>query len=138
MQQQQQTQQANATSQSSQLLQHLQHQQHADTLNKSHLQQQQQQLFSCLTWGHNDQRLFVACSNTLHVLRVYKEIPSFSLLSQIAIKTCLRDAQSINSFCLPERLKDQLKHCFASTIKVLFTKICKQAIFYLINPKFKT
>jgi hypothetical protein len=77
------------------------------------------ELFSALSWGHNDQRLFVACSKTLHVLRVYKEIPKLSLLSQTRIKTVLTDESYIAKFCLPEPLKEQLKYCFASTIKVI-------------------
>jgi hypothetical protein len=79
--------------------------------------------FSALVWGHNDQRLFVACTNTLHILRVYKEIPSFSLLSQIAIKTALKEASLIERFCLPDRLKQQLKHCFTSTIKSIYPRL---------------
>jgi hypothetical protein len=78
------------------------------------------ELFSALSWGHNDQRLFVACSKTLHVLRVYKEIPKLSLLSETRIKTTLSDESCIAKFCLPEPLKEQLKYCFASTIKVIF------------------
>jgi hypothetical protein len=74
--------------------------------------------FTALSWGHDDQRLFVACSKTLHVLRVYKQIPTLSLLSQIHIKTMLTSDTGIGKFCLPEPLKDQLRYCFASTIKV--------------------
>ena len=85
--------------------------------------EEETQLFSALTWSHNDQRLFIACSNTLHVMRVYKEIPTFSLLAQMAIKTTLKDFQDVEKFCLPDRLKQQLKYCFASTIKSIYPKL---------------
>jgi hypothetical protein len=39
----------------------------------------QNSAISALTWGHNDQRVFVACSNILHVLRVHKFIPSLTV-----------------------------------------------------------
>lgn len=88
-----------------------------------HAHTQHFQLFSCLTWGHNDQRLFVACSNTLHVLRVHKEIPTFSLLSQMAIKQRLNNVTQLSDFCLSERLKEQLKYCFASSVKTLYPRV---------------
>ena len=78
----------------------------------------EQHLFSALTWGHNDQRLFVACSATLHILRVFKEIPKFSLLAQMCVKSQLKEAIQADNLCLPQRLVQQIKHCFSSTIKV--------------------
>ncbi len=75
-------------------------------------------MFTCLTWGHNDQRLFIACSSTLHILRVYKEIPKFSLFTQISIKNYLKESNEVDNLNLPNRLKEQLKYCYLSTIKV--------------------
>lgn len=92
-------------------------------INSLKLDKENAQIFSALTWGHNDQRLFVACTNTLHVLRIYKEIPSLSLMSQIAIKTYLKDRTYVDQFCLPDRLKNQLDYCFSSTIKSIYPKL---------------
>ena len=78
----------------------------------------EQNLFSALTWGHNDQRLFVACSSSLHILRVYKEIPKFSLLAQLCIKTHLKDPSKAEELGLQRPLVQQIKHLFSSTIKV--------------------
>ena len=89
-------------------------QQHQSTENSG----DEVELFSALTWGHNDQRLFVACAKTLHVLRVFREIPKLSLLAQVKIKTELKEETGVNKFPLPEPVKDQLKYCFASTLKV--------------------
>jgi hypothetical protein len=80
-------------------------------------------LLTALTWGHNDQRLFVACTNSLHVLRVYNHIPSIGLLSQLAIKSALVRPTQIDNFCLPDRLRNQLLHCFHSTIKSVYPRI---------------
>ena len=41
----------------------------------------------------------------------------------MAIKTCLKDSRSVDQFCLPERLKAQLKYCFSSTIKSIYPKL---------------
>jgi hypothetical protein len=83
------------------------------------------QVFSCLTWGHNDQRLFVACSNTLHVLRVQKEMPTFSLLAQLAIKQRLHDTTQLHLLepFLSERLREQLKYCMSSSVKTLYPRV---------------
>ena len=77
-----------------------------------------QQKFSCLTWGHNDQRLFIACSSTLHILRIFKTIPKFSLLTQISIKSSLKELYEIKNFNLPNHLKEEIKYLCVSTIKV--------------------
>jgi hypothetical protein len=80
------------------------------------------ELFTALTWGHNDQRLFVACSRCLHILRVFKEIPKLSLLSQFTIKTNLINKNHVSGFVLPDQLKEQIKYCFTPTIKNIFPR----------------
>lgn len=77
-----------------------------------------EQQFSALTWGHNDQRLFVACSNTLHVLKIYKKIPTLSVLSQMSFKSHLPSPMCVRNFRLPERIKQELNDCFNSSLKV--------------------
>lgn len=84
-----------------------------------------QQMFSAMTWGHNDSRLFVACSSTLHILRVFKEIPKFSLLTQISIKNSLKESNEVDHLNLPNRLKEQIKYCYMSSIKSVYPKLSK-------------
>ena len=73
--------------------------------------------FSALAWGHNDRRLFVACSSTLHILRIYNDMPSINLLAQTCIKAHLPDPSLVDALGLPERLRHQLAASYSSTIK---------------------
>lgn len=82
-----------------------------------------QQKFSCLTWGHNDQRIFIACSSTLHILRIYKEIPKLSLLNQISLKSFFKESNEIEGLNLPNRLKEEIEYLNMSTIKVILNLI---------------
>lgn len=74
--------------------------------------------FTALTWGHNDQRLFVACSNVLNVLRIFKRIPSLGLLSQLVFKSHLPCSLYIKDFILPEKIHHEIAYLFTPTIKV--------------------
>lgn len=95
------------------------------TSSSAEQQQQELPLFSALTWGHDDQRLFVACSNNLHVVRVYKGIPSLTFLTLINLKQKLTLSDNLDQLCLPNRLTDQLKSNFYSTIKTPYPRQTK-------------
>ena len=82
-----------------------------------------QEHFTALSWGHNDQRLFVACSNVLNVLRIYKRIPSLSLLSQLVFKSHLPSSLFMKDFYLPEKIRHEISYLFTSSIKVKKLKI---------------
>ncbi|CAF0825138.1 unnamed protein product [Brachionus calyciflorus] len=77
---------------------------------------------TALTWGHNDQRLFISCSNQLHILRVFKQIPPLSYLSQHRIKSLLNDSSQVKKFSIPERLKTSITESFLSTLKMTYPK----------------
>ena len=83
------------------------------------------QLFSALTWGHNDQRLFIACNSTLHILRVHKEIPTLSLLAQMCIKTRCKELKEVEKLTIPSRFEEKIKYCYQSTIKSVYPKLSK-------------
>ena len=94
-------------------------------LEQLHQQQQPEleQTFSALTWGHNDQRLFVACSSTLHILRVFKQIPSLNVLAQMCIKGLCRAPGDIAGLALPSRFEPALKYCYQSTVKSVYPRL---------------
>lgn len=87
------------------------------------------QKFSALTWGHNDQRLFVACSSTLHILRVHKEIPSLNILAQMCIKTHCTDPADTAKLDIPGRFEEKIKYCYQSTVKSVYPKLSKLRTF---------
>jgi len=104
-------------------------------LEQLHLQKKQpslpdlNQLFSALTWGHNDQRLFVACNSTLHILRVHKQIPSLNFLTQMCIKTKCAEAKDVEALCLTDSYQQKLKTHYQSTIKSIYPKLSKLRTF---------
>lgn len=91
--------------------------------------------FTALAWGHNDQRLFVACSNVLSVVRVYKRIPTLGLLSQLVVKSYLPSAGYARAFLLPEKVRHELAYLFSSTIKASLPKSAQMRRFVCMsNP----
>lgn len=75
---------------------------------------------SALTWAHNDKRVFVSCSNQLHVLRVFKIIPSLSLLTEYKLKSLISEKRQVRAFGLPSVLQEDLLHNFLSTLKMRY------------------
>ncbi|RNA15944.1 tubby-related 4 isoform X1, partial [Brachionus plicatilis] len=73
---------------------------------------------SALTWAHNDQRLFVSCSNQLHIMRVFKKIPSLCLLAENRLKSLINESDQVGVFGLPPILQQELVHNFLSTLKM--------------------
>ncbi len=78
---------------------------------------------TALTWGHDDQRVFVACSNTIHVIRVVKQIPTLRQLALLSIKSHVKDSRLLSKYWMPHHFKEQLDYHFASSIRSVYPNI---------------
>jgi hypothetical protein len=78
---------------------------------------------TALTWGHNDQRVFVACSNTIHVIRVVKSIPTLRHLALLSIKSHVKDSKLLSKYWMPQSFKEQLNYHFASSIRSVYPNV---------------
>ncbi len=77
-----------------------------------------QRPLSALTWGHNDQRLFVACGSILHVAWVEKGVAPLQVLCREVIVGLVSDEKNVNKLPLPGRLKTYVTERSSVTIKV--------------------
>ena len=91
-----------------------------DSTKKSEVKKQQ---LTALTWGHDDQRVFVACSNTIHVIRVVKQIPTLRQLALLSIKSHVKDSKLLSKYWMPQHFKEQLDYHFASSIRSVYPNI---------------
>jgi len=78
---------------------------------------------TALTWAHDDQRVFVACSNTIHVIRVVKQIPTLRQLALLSIKSHVKDSKLLSKYWIPQHFKHQLDYHFASSIRSVYPNI---------------
>ena len=80
------------------------------------------EVFTALTWGHNDERLFISTNKNIYILIVKKGIASCSLLSQLCLRSFIKDNTFIDELSLPVRLKYDLKQTYKTTIKNNYPK----------------
>lgn len=90
--------------------------------NEQSTQSQNKELkyLNALTWAHNDHRVFVSCSNQLHILRIYKKIPTLCLLTENRLKSLISEPEQVRSFALPSILQNELMQNFLSTLKMKY------------------
>ncbi|XP_077976922.1 tubby-related protein 4-like [Glandiceps talaboti] len=72
---------------------------------------------SALTWGHNDQRLFIACGPLLHVAWIQRRVAPLQLLCREIISNIAKDEKRVPKLPLPSRIKDYVVERFSSTVK---------------------
>ncbi len=73
---------------------------------------------TAITWGHCDQKLFVATKNLLHVMHISREIPSLQTLCQALIAGSLPEREESFNLVLPTKLKVAVAGCFDPLIQV--------------------
>ena len=83
-----------------------------------------QRPLSALTWGHNDQRLFVACGSILHVAWIEKGVAPLQVLCREVITPLVNEEKQIGKLPLPPRLRNYVSERLLLTIKVSHNKHC--------------
>jgi hypothetical protein len=73
---------------------------------------------SHITWGHNDQQLFVALGCHIHTVWVTKKVASLQLLCKRCIQQCMRDEATIQKLPLPAKIQSSIQAMFFPTIRV--------------------
>ena len=73
---------------------------------------------TAITWGHNDQKLFVATKNLLHTVTIHRGIPSLQMLCQTAIASGLPGREASFDLVLPTKLKVAVAESFDSVVQV--------------------
>jgi len=73
---------------------------------------------TAITWGHNDQKLFVATKNLLHSACISRGIPSLQSLCQSLIANSLPQRDDSFNLVLPTKLKVAVAESFDPTIQV--------------------
>ncbi|XP_071492040.1 tubby-related protein 4-like [Diadema antillarum] len=76
-----------------------------------------QRPLSALTWGHNDQRLFVACGSILHVAWIEKGVAPLQVLCREVITPLANEEKLIAKLPLPLRLRNYVSERLSLTIK---------------------
>ncbi|XP_030850649.1 tubby-related protein 4 isoform X3 [Strongylocentrotus purpuratus] len=76
-----------------------------------------QRPLSALTWGHNDQRLFVACGSILHVAWIEKGVAPLQVLCREVIQPLTNEEKLIAKLPLPLRLRNYVCERLSLTIK---------------------
>ncbi|KAJ6215917.1 hypothetical protein RDWZM_010417 [Blomia tropicalis] len=73
---------------------------------------------TAMTWGNQDQRIYVACGQTLLIGWIFHNIPSLTFLCCNQINKCLRDNDEtkLDSLHLPEPIKTSIRDLFTSTV----------------------
>ncbi|XP_070568218.1 tubby-related protein 4-like [Ptychodera flava] len=72
---------------------------------------------SALAWGHNDQRLFIACGAVLHVAWIQRKMAPLQLLCRETIANIAKDEKFVSKLPLPSRIKDYVVERFSPTVK---------------------
>ncbi|XP_077868166.1 tubby-related protein 4-like [Saccoglossus kowalevskii] len=84
-----------------------------------------QKPLSALTWGHNDNRLFIACGPLLHVAWIQKKVAPLQFLCREILANLAEDEKTIAKLPLPSRIKDYVQERFSETIKGCIPDPCK-------------
>lgn len=87
-----------------------------------------QELVTAITWGHCDQKLFVATKNLLHVMNISREIPSLQTLSQAVVAGSLQGREESFNLVLPTKLKVAVAGCFDPLIQVSVMHLAKLVV----------
>jgi hypothetical protein len=95
----------------------------------------EEEVFTALTWGHNDERLFIATTRNIHVSIVKKEMASCSLLAHLCLRSSIKDARIIDSLNLPVKLKNDLKQTYKTTIRNIYPNDSELRKFVCTNSK---
>lgn len=90
-----------------------------------------QELVTAITWGHCDQKLFVATKNLLHVMNISREIPSLQSLCQAMIAGSLQGREESFNLVLPTKLKVAVAGCFDPLIQVCTIKTVVKDVGYI-------
>ncbi len=77
-----------------------------------------QESVTAITWGHNDQKLFVATKTLLHSATISRGIPSLQALCQNLIANTLSSKDESFNLVLPTKLKVAVAESFDPTIQV--------------------
>ena len=77
-----------------------------------------QDAVSAITWGHKNQKLFVATGNVLHTASILTTIPTLQQLCQSMVASSLSKRESSFELTLPTRFKFALADTFNPVIKV--------------------
>lgn len=77
-----------------------------------------QEPVTAITWGHHNQKLFVATGTLLHTATIQKAIPSLQQLSQNIVAGNLKCKEASFDLVLPTRFKFSLVESFKPIIQV--------------------
>ena len=77
---------------------------------------------SCITWGHNDKRLFLAIGCHIYTAWVTKRVSMLQSLCRLSIHKCLKEESRVNQLPLPGKLRAGVAALSVPTIKVGGTK----------------
>ena len=73
---------------------------------------------TAITWGHDNQKLFVATGNVLHTASIQATIPTLQQLCKSMVASSLSKRESSFELTLPIRFKFALADTFNPVIKV--------------------
>eukprot|EP00918_Siedleckia_nematoides_P003310 GHVU01007470.1.p2 GENE.GHVU01007470.1~~GHVU01007470.1.p2 ORF type:complete len:100 (-),score=1.85 GHVU01007470.1:314-613(-) len=75
---------------------------------------------TCITWGHNDKRLFASAGCHVHTIWFHKRVASLQYLCRRVIQHHLTDESKPQKLPLPTKLCNSIANLFSPTIKVTF------------------